>query len=720
MGGLASAGPSAAPATALSAAPTPTPLRVTLESKLLAVAQTSFLHGLGAARTGGADLLSDQGGGLITDNGAGIISNNGSGLIANNGSGLVSDQGGGYRIAQAAPAISTAAEAGETLTSLQRFADGHSRYGYTSTPSAPGDSYRRIDVDAEGRSRLEIRAKVVEKHGSGTAKRWEFQELELHPDGALRFQAAYAVDLDAAGKVMQLAYGPGAKMRVPALSAAVDFATYELRPLERAGAFRYVYTDLGLTEAGTFSDVATNADGKLVIIEGDPLAYYDGDSSVTNATGQTIYTKRQRHDGATAQRTYDLGDGLVVELARAPGAQNYGGRVTLAGAEVASAVMASRPGGTVVFTITLPDAPDRPLVIGYGLKDAPASPPPVPRPAVATVFTIAGTRVAGHAEGNGAGARFSSPFGIVRSRVDGNRYYVADGSNHRIRVLTLGPGLACTVATYAGTGTAGHLDGPAASAKLNQPFGLAVGPDDTLFVSEGGNRRVRAIAPDGQVSTLAGDGVAAYADGEGALARFRTPAGLALEDGVALYVADPGDHRIRKIDLTRPTHDVSTFAGDGTGGFQEGAALLARFKRPIGLARTADGTLFVADQDNRRVRAIGTDRMVTTVFGTGLEADNFIDGIPPTQGGTNPLGGIAAGPDGQLFVSSIDVRFLAPDRQTMGTLAGGPEPDLFRDGPADEALFEFIYGVAPGPDGLVLVTDGHMVRAIAPRGWLDR
>ena len=56
----------------------------------------------------------------------------------------------------------------------------------------------------------------------------------------------------------------------------------------------------------------------------------------------------------------------------------------------------------------------------------------------------------------------------------------------------------------------------------------------------------------------------------------------------------------------------------------------------------------------------------------------------------------------------------------MRTLAGGTEPDVYRDGPADEALFEFVFGVAAGDDGLVLVTDGHMVRAIAPRGWLDR
>ena len=116
------------------------------------------------------------------------------------------------------------------------------------------------------------------------------------------------------------------------------------------------------------------------------------------------------------------------------------------------------------------------------------------------------------------------------------------------------------------------------------------------------------------VSTLAGNGTAGYADGTGAAARFRNFQGVAVGNDGTIYLSDTSNHRIRKV---TPSGVVTTLAGGGRG-FSDGTGTNAQFNYPAGLAVAADGTVYVADQDNSRIRKITPAGVVTTVAGSGV------------------------------------------------------------------------------------------------------
>ena len=132
--------------------------------------------------------------------------------------------------------------------------------------------------------------------------------------------------------------------------------------------------------------------------------------------------------------------------------------------------------------------------------------------------------------------------------------------------------------------------------RLSEPFGIALGPDGSIYVSEGGDApAIRRVTSDGDVRPLAG-GRRGFADGRGSSAAFDTPSHLALGRDGALYVADTGNHAIRRV---TPEGDVSTIAGDGAPGGGDGAG--ARLNGPVGVAAGVDGSVLVADTYNDRI-----------------------------------------------------------------------------------------------------------------------
>src|SRR5205085_149268 len=142
----------------------------------------------------------------------------------------------------------------------------------------------------------------------------------------------------------------------------------------------------------------------------------------------------------------------------------------------------------------------------------------------------------------------------------------------------------------------------------------ALAPDGTLYVADGGaSNLLRKLTPQGAVTTIAGS-AEGDADGAGASVAFDTPSGLALDDAGNLYVADTGNNRIRKV---APDGQVTTIAGDGTAGYADGAATTARFNAPIGVAVTHEGRIYVADTYNDRIRLITPAGQVSTVAGAG-------------------------------------------------------------------------------------------------------
>lgn len=180
---------------------------------------------------------------------------------------------------------------------------------------------------------------------------------------------------------------------------------------------------------------------------------------------------------------------------------------------------------------------------GGGGGGAPGSIPLVVGRESVQVDTLAGDTEPGLADGPGYRARFDGPTGLAIDRQ--GRLYVADTRNHRIRQIA--PNGKTT--TLAG-GEAGFADGPAPQAQFNSPCGVAVAPDGAVYVADTGNHRIRRIQ-DGQVTTLAG-GAPGMADGQGAAARFNLPCGLAyvVANPPYLLVADAGNRRVRRVELT--------------------------------------------------------------------------------------------------------------------------------------------------------------------------
>jgi DNA-binding beta-propeller fold protein YncE len=163
-----------------------------------------------------------------------------------------------------------------------------------------------------------------------------------------------------------------------------------------------------------------------------------------------------------------------------------------------------------------------------------------------TVETIAGNGIPGFVDGAGPNARFRSPTGLALS-ADGSRLFVADTSNHRIRVIDLAT---LRVTTFTGGGLVGLVDGPPPDASFNQPIGLAIDDDQVLYVAEGAGRRIRRIDAAGNVTSLAGAEKVKFRDGPGLKATFKTLRGLAIDRAAGiLFVADYENSRVRRIEL---------------------------------------------------------------------------------------------------------------------------------------------------------------------------
>jgi sugar lactone lactonase YvrE len=243
-------------------------------------------------------------------------------------------------------------------------------------------------------------------------------------------------------------------------------------------------------------------------------------------------------------------------------------------------------------------------------------------------------------------------------------------------------------------------------AGFSDPFGIAVHEDGTIYVADAGeSNRIRKIAPDGAVTTLAG-GTEGFSDGAGAAASFNTPSGLALDEDGNLIVADTANNRIRKI---TQQGQVTTIAGDGTAGYADGPAAQAKFKGPIGVAVDARGNIYVADTYNDRIRKISTDGQVSTVAGV---VPSYVDGDHNVALFDSPCGIVAAA-DGSLVIADTGndrLRKITPEGNVT-TLA--PTEDL--SSPVGLALSHdnFIYVTELNRSRVLQVAPDGTVRVIA-------
>lgn len=286
-------------------------------------------------------------------------------------------------------------------------------------------------------------------------------------------------------------------------------------------------------------------------------------------------------------------------------------------------------------------------------------------------------------------------------------------------------------ATLAGAGVAGAVDGAAATSRFSDPFGVAIDPAGNVLIADGGDsNRIRMVAPDGVVSTFAG-GAEGFKDGVGIAAAFNTPSAVAFDRHGNLYVADTGNHAIRKITTSGV---VTTLAGTGHPGYLDGPAKLAEFNGPVGLAVDRAGNVFVADTYNDRIRRIAPDGAVTTIAGNNQPGD--ADGAAQTAAFDTPSG-IAVAPDGTLYIADTGndaVRVISPGG-LVSTLAAAPEGErrpilkkpvgialthdgfLYVSASSGGRILQFAHdGTYRALDNIDAVSDDRSLRLFSPRG----
>ena len=206
------------------------------------------------------------------------------------------------------------------------------------------------------------------------------------------------------------------------------------------------------------------------------------------------------------------------------------------------------------------------------------------------VTVVAGNGERGFTDGSVADAEFGESTGIVADN-QGN-IYVSDNENKRIRKISA----AGSVTTIAGNGKTAYVNGKGDKAEFFSPTGIVIDKQQNLFVAD--YNHIRKITPDGTVSTFAGNDSVGYKDGQAMIARFTFINDLVMDASGNIYATD--DNRIRKIS---PQGDVSTIAGSAAG-YKDGDGASAQFNNPVGLGIDSKGNIYVADDDNNRIRKI--------------------------------------------------------------------------------------------------------------------
>ena len=309
------------------------------------------------------------------------------------------------------------------------------------------------------------------------------------------------------------------------------------------------------------------------------------------------------------------------------------------------------------------------------------------------VSTLAGTDTAGYVDGTGTAAQFEEPRGIVVDSA-GN-LYVADSKNHSIRKITS----AGIVTTFAGTDTNGFADSHGTAARFNQPSGLAIDSSDNLYVADTLNHRIREVTSVGVVSTIAGTGTLGYIDDTGTAARFDHPYGLELDSNGHIYVADTESARIRKIIM--PSRVVTTTAGSVPPGFHDGAANGSKFNKPFDVAIDAAGNLYVADYNNNRIRKItpsGDSWDVSTIAGGSA---GFANGFGP-QAQLNKPSALAFDAQGTLYVADTNNHRVRSVIFAQAMLTGTPSR---ADGGTDNVTLRVTDGTSNVDQSFTIAVD---------------
>jgi len=485
------------------------------------------------------------------------------------------------------------------------------------------------------------------------------------------------------------------------------------------------------------ADTESHTIRKIVVATGEvsTLAGLAGSEGTKDGVGSAARLSHPRGvtvDGAGNVYATSYGDGRILRIAMATG-------------EVTTLASVSGPWGIAA------DGAGSLFVASYGKNQ-------ILRVVIATgqVSTLAGwpsDYIGGFADGIGTAARFDDPTGLA---VDGSgNVWVADTGNHRLRKIMAATGEVTTpsltlsidpkgvaadglgnlfatesscirkivvatgeVTTLAGSRSpSGSADGVGTAAQFEYPQGVAADTYGNLFVADTGNHAIRRIVVASQsVTTIAGSAPASgSADGVGSAARFDYPGGVAADGAGHLYVSDMGNDTIRKIVLA--TRSVTTLAGKaGYDGTEDGIGSAARFWAPAGMAVDGAGNLYVAERGNHTIRKIVlATGQVTTLAGRG-ESYGSVDGIGAAARFAEPSA-VSEDGAGNLYVADTynnAIRKVVLATGQVTTLAGKAGSSGNADGIGSAARFSWPYGVAADRSGNVYVADygNHRIRKI--------
>ncbi|MFN8273556.1 MAG: T9SS type A sorting domain-containing protein [Flavobacteriaceae bacterium] len=324
------------------------------------------------------------------------------------------------------------------------------------------------------------------------------------------------------------------------------------------------------------------------------------------------------------------------------------------------------------------------------------------------VTTICGNGIPGATDANGNAASFNFPFGIACNGF--GELYIADTGNNKIRKVNA----SYSVSSIAGNGNSGALDGLGINASFNSPYGIAVNTNGDVYVADYQNNKIRKINSLGVVSTFSGNGNGESIDGQGILASFNRPVSLTIDPSGSILVADFYGHKIRKI---TPNGNVTTIAGNGEDGNTDGSALESSFSYPVGVVTDASGNIFIADQNNHKIRKISTDGNVTTFAGSGIAG--FADGTAATAKFNGPTG-ITIDDLNNLYVADQQNQRIRKISSGgfVSTVAGNGF--LFnQDGIGANAYFRWPTGVTIDNTGYLYVADSnnYTIRKICLLGF---
>jgi trimeric autotransporter adhesin len=387
--------------------------------------------------------------------------------------------------------------------------------------------------------------------------------------------------------------------------------------------------------------------------------------------------------------TYTQGDSCTLDIAFTP---------KFAGARY-GAVLLEDASGNVIATA---------YVHGIGVGPQVALTP-------GTISTVAGNGTQGFSNNVLAtSAQFNTPLGVA---VDGaGNLYIANIYDSIVQVVLKSTGI---VSTVAGGGGAPGQDngysgdgGPGTSAQLYYPSSVAVDGAGNIFIADSSNNVIRKLAAvSGIITTVAGNGTAGYSGdgGPATSATLNNPYGVAVDGAGNLYIADKNNNVVRKVSTS--TGLISTIAGNGTGGFSGdgGPATSAQLGTVYSVALDSVGNLFIADYSNDRIRKVEVSTgIISTVAGNGTFGYNG-DGGAATSAELNSVEGVAVDGAGNIYIADLfnnRVRMVSAGTGLISTIAGNGTKGYSGDGgPATSAELSNPSGVFVDGDGNIYIGD---------------